>query len=544
MINEEEKFDDLLRTKMSEREFFFDEENWQKLNEKIEKDEKRKKQRRTAFIFFGGLVLGIGLTIPLMYLVKPSNNTISNTQGSTTTNNTTINNQTVAINNKAVQAGNTQPAVGAGSSAANPSAENINNTNKASTNVVAENNNRTASRPAEKATVANNSAQVKHSNKNNSDVNKSVIAVNSNQPIASVKRHGNKASNTNSTVSNSVAVNTNQPVASSKGHKTSTSTNNKSIVNKTIVAVNAPGTLNTTSGQTNGNETSSNTSAQTTLQSNQTTATNNLTQANSPATITKTETGNNAQPNTTSQQTAQVDNKHTTENNAQKQTVPDQTDSNDPIPIIKPPARLKAANILSIDAGGGYSFRWKNFGVAEASGITPVIGVSVTHLFSTKFGVSAGVQYNSLNGLKTGYSNAVTNYDFGSRDSTTTVTPKTLQYITVPLMARYLIDDNDAICLGVSFGYLLNTSSTVATTTQTELTNPTTKTQTASGYTGGFNTLDVQLRLAYRRRIYKAFSASIEGYYGITDDENNTYFDNTFKRNSGVRLIFSYDLIK
>jgi hypothetical protein len=89
MMNEEEKFDDLLRKKMSERDFFFDEENWQKASEKIESAELKRKQTRFTIIFLSGLALGIALTVPVMNLMKGTtdkNIIATSNQGSTTTN--------------------------------------------------------------------------------------------------------------------------------------------------------------------------------------------------------------------------------------------------------------------------------------------------------------------------------------------------------------------------------------------------------------------------------------------------------------------------
>ena len=214
------------------------------------------------------------------------------------------------------------------------------------------------------------------------------------------------------------------------------------------------------------------------------------------------------------------------------------------MPIPEPPVRIKAANILSIDAGGGYSLGWKNYGVKEANGISPVFGVSVGHFFSKKIAVVIGIQYNSLTKLKTPYSNVTATYDFGVQANGTTVLPTTIHYVAAPLTLRYYFDDNNALCFGGSVLYLINTTSKVTTFSQYELSPSSSQTKSSMGYTQGFSNIDIQARIAYRRRIYKAFALTAEGYFGLLDDENAFFADNTFKRNSGFRLILSWDLIK
>src|ERR1700677_3891898 len=67
-MSEQEKFDDLLRSKLEERDFPFDETNWDKAEAVIERSEKRRRFGSIAFVFSAGIMIGAGL----MYFFNPN----------------------------------------------------------------------------------------------------------------------------------------------------------------------------------------------------------------------------------------------------------------------------------------------------------------------------------------------------------------------------------------------------------------------------------------------------------------------------------------
>jgi hypothetical protein len=66
MSTEQENFDDLFKSKLSESEFEFNEANWDKAEELIIQAEKKRKRRRIGFIFFIGMILGVCIMIPFV----------------------------------------------------------------------------------------------------------------------------------------------------------------------------------------------------------------------------------------------------------------------------------------------------------------------------------------------------------------------------------------------------------------------------------------------------------------------------------------------
>jgi len=66
-MNEEEKFDELLSSKLAEREFPFNELNWDEAERLIIKQEKRRKSLRFLFVFSAGIIAGIALMLPFVF---------------------------------------------------------------------------------------------------------------------------------------------------------------------------------------------------------------------------------------------------------------------------------------------------------------------------------------------------------------------------------------------------------------------------------------------------------------------------------------------
>lgn len=497
MINEEEKFDDLIRSKLSERDFFFDELNWQKESELIERNENKRKKRRFILIFFSGLGAGVALTFSILSLWPNSEtNKIAgtfNTRGSTTSRANTI--ATVPLPDN----GNKQKAI----------------TSDRPTNRTAKNSSPSDNNSAKNGRASGNSAHYIAS------------ALHTSTPAKNHAAHIRNNQNNLLTSVSSLYNNAAAKYTSSKTYKRDKANENNS----------SPAMAYEQPVKTNQNPDKTASKKNTTTGDNMAGITeepkSNGIMADNNNNLNKSSTNPDSNTALTKQQ------KKADDSSIAKITDPADTGA---IPIIKPSL---AHTTLGFDLGGGYSIGWKGKAGNEANGLSPVIGMHLTHFFNKKAGVSVGIQYNSLVHLKTGYSNSSTTYDFGYNNNTTTVTPKTLHYVTVPITLIYKLDDKNSLSAGVSLLYLLNTSSTVNTTAQNELNPPSNHSKTSFGYTNGFNKMDIQAHLAYRRKIYKGISARLEGYYGFMDIETNSFFsDNSFQRNSGLRLILSYDFAK
>src|ERR1035437_7731677 len=65
-MSEEDKFDEIIRSRFSEKEFLFDEENWEKAEAMLDKKKRRRAAFKWSLIFLFGLFTGIAGMLPFI----------------------------------------------------------------------------------------------------------------------------------------------------------------------------------------------------------------------------------------------------------------------------------------------------------------------------------------------------------------------------------------------------------------------------------------------------------------------------------------------
>ncbi len=211
-------------------------------------------------------------------------------------------------------------------------------------------------------------------------------------------------------------------------------------------------------------------------------------------------------------------------------------------PVDKP---VYFANILSAYIGGAYSFGWNNNGIKEANGITFLGGIDYTHYFGSKISASAGAGYAELNSLETGYTSSVIQYDFGLNENVVKVTPQTIYYITVPVKVQYSFDDKNMLSVGGEYLVMLTTQSLVNSYHQTYFEQTLLSSVKENGYTQGFSNYDIQGTISYTRMLTFRLGVRLELYHGFEYIRNSTFpGTNQLEQNNGVRVAISYQLVK
>ncbi len=488
-MNEQEKFDDLLRSKLSERDFPFDETNWDKAEGMIEKSEKKKKYGFISLVFLAGIIVGAAIMYPFIYSANTSNQA--------------TNTSAQQNNNAVVQSQiNTVPATTSKTKAENlqPSPVPNHSVSDSGTHLIVE---------TVTTQSTGNTKKNKHQKQTTADSSATAYSYVRPETEKSKRQKSHATQLANNRTSSSTYTTT-------PGTSTVTD-NNKPVTNQNTTTANENNTSNNTTQVADAGKTAEqnlNTSAQ---------ATTNTNAAQ--------DTANKNQVVTTTANTAKKTDSSTSNNSAGS--------NQPPAPVVK-----YTHTLFSIDAGAGYSLGWMKAGATQGSGISPIIGLSVTHYFNTNISALIGLQYNSLTHVNTLYSGTTAQYDFGSVTNVTSVTLKTLYYVAMPIKFQYNIDSKNIVALGVNVLYLLNSNSNVVSYNQNYFGTSGYTSSDKMGYTDGINSLDAQITLAYRRKIQR-FTISAEGYYGLLDIENNSFFNNNvFERNSGLRLILSYDIIK
>lgn len=199
------------------------------------------------------------------------------------------------------------------------------------------------------------------------------------------------------------------------------------------------------------------------------------------------------------------------------------------------------------DLGMHAQLGWKYPDAVEGRGITPIAGVGITHQFNQKWSVSSGAQYACIAYLKVSFQKtANTTYSFGSTTIETSVKKGVLSYLVIPLTVQYHVNNDNAFLLGGSGGFLLNRKSKIQKSTShvnPAASSPVVKTSYENYYSDAFSHLDASLCVGYRRRLLLRYSITVVANYGLSDIKKNEFFSQNFiERNSGIKLILSYNL--
>jgi len=494
-MNEEEKFDELLNSKLSERDFPFDELNWDEAERLLVQQENRKRALRFAIIFSSGLAAGIIIMLPFLLNIRgASSNTIATHS---------------AIQQNAI---------------AQTTSSSLSNRNSITTDKAIHKEEKVALLPSPSTEAGVQSAFVKKNTRTKLQGNPSVtsnsipktitksslapLVVNRN--VSSAAAESNLPSTVNSATSqpgNGTVTenNANSPATSDETEKNNAQ--NNPVTNNALPENNIPASA--TISRSTGNNVSN------------TTALNNTTAAktNKPPAIAK----NNIKDTSASSSTQ------------------------DDIPQFKTGDLYP--NILSVYAGGTYSLGWRNAApvknIKEANGITPWGGFIFTHYFSGDLSASVGMGYSELTNLKGTYTSNVVQYDFGTTASTTAVSPQTVYYLVFPLKLQYDIDNKNLLGIGCNYLLMLTTYSTLTTYEQTDFSETPGTSEKQNGYTQGFSNSNWQIMISYTRMLTARLGISVEYYRDLDYIENNTITNlSQSAKNGGYRLVFSYQLLK
>lgn len=212
----------------------------------------------------------------------------------------------------------------------------------------------------------------------------------------------------------------------------------------------------------------------------------------------------------------------------------------------KVPVPSAPRSVLWVEAGSDYSLGWKNNGVREGNGFNPIAGIGYSYRIWRGLGASVGVQYNSISRLGTSTYSAttLTEYDFGRSQQITNINTTRLHYLVVPVKVNYAFNNN-IIGLGCNVAYLMQANNTVESYRETRRQQTDYQKIRSTGYRDGFNNLDLQVSLSYKRYLFKGLSASAEMFYGLSPVKKDQWLRQQGASNhSGFKVLLSYDLFR
>jgi len=216
-------------------------------------------------------------------------------------------------------------------------------------------------------------------------------------------------------------------------------------------------------------------------------------------------------------------------------------------PAEQPALRgIASTNIISFEAGANFHTGWNYHDTLEGRGLSPLAGVGYTYYFNPQWAFYSGIRYENIGGLKASrkvFSD--TKYDFGYSAVNTIVETKSLHYLVLPLQFQYTINGKNAVRLGGSVSYLAFTQSNVSVYSRNSFGTSDVTEKEQNAFVNGFNQWDASLTLAFRRKISERFNVSVLADYGLLDIKSNDFFSNRkYERNVGLKAIVAWDLFQ
>lgn len=588
-MKEQENFDDLIRQKFAEKEFIFNEENWEKAEKKIDSTRRFSKISLWTSIFIIGLFVGVGITLLF----------VGNEKNENTKNISEINlqeeNKTENLSNESPEVKNSnsslsQSQINENSSTSSKTAEKEIATEAENTSIINDDQKTEKS----SSTPINTNIQTEKLSKNAKNLSPAALKDSKNETIKTKKE--NKISDTEAKLIAQKTVNTNkqtQKNISKELEEPVREISKKVEDNFILIEKNSEKNKDVISESLNSKVETLNNEEQTKALNTE----QNEKEINASKTIAKDQSEKNSEKNNSdvtlnpvTQDKDPVNEPKSelallTENTEKKiNTVADSSSLTEIIlpekelaiakldsaivpnenksipPPLAPPGGLASATFFSVDAGTNFEFGWQYTDASEAAGFNPVLGIGITHFINQKWALQSGLEYGSIAYLKASQKVFTsTTYGFGSTSVDKVINTKTLHYAIVPLLFQYHFNDKNAISIGGSISYLVNSKSKVTINTTTiapmeldsnqtgPVENHTISTQsTESGYySNAFNKWDASLAIGYRRRISQKFSLAAIANIGLLDVKDDAFFSREMvERNVGLKIIISYNLFE
>jgi len=504
-MNEEEKFDELLSSKLAERDFPFDELNWDDAERLLIQQERRAKITKIALTFSAGLAAGVIIMLP--FIINSHSNVPNDIVSKSTGNQNTIAQNTISA--PAIQS----PVKQANANTANDIKE-------------------TTPLPVQSAFVKKDTRTGIRSVSSNTT--SPIITKTPKQQKSVFVADVNTPRNTDKLQANS------NTIASSEKKSEYVKTINHQEANPTEEVSNASSQPLTTPVVENATQSNTIPKTEKTISTNSVAADKN----NTDNTVVPTNTNptNTIAPTVTASNKTAPDNGATPKPKADSAAgaLPPMLRSNPPIPVDN-----HSSNILSVFAGGNYSFGWNDEGEKQGNGITPWAGFNFTHYFGNTLSIALGFGFSELNHLDQTYTNSLIQYDFGANATTTSISPQTVYYVDLPLKLQYTLGNKNIFGLGINYLLLMTTYSTLSTYQQTYFSETPGTSTKQLGYTQGFSNSDMQLTLSYTRMVAGRIGIGAEYYYDNNYLENNTVPGiNQNAKNSGIRVFLTFQLVK
>ena len=194
--------------------------------------------------------------------------------------------------------------------------------------------------------------------------------------------------------------------------------------------------------------------------------------------------------------------------------------------------------------GSAVSQGFTNTGESKSSiSANTVIGVNYENAITRKFKLITNILYYNKTNLNSKIAVVFIDYDFGVFKEEITIKSDKLQFLEIPILLEYAINEKHFIAFGGSFSYLLNANSTVFTKKTDYFNNTTEEKLEKLGYVNGFEKVDYAVLISYQCALTNRLKAILRFNYGFKDMTKNDYFNNNMNdKNMNIKFLISYNL--
>ncbi len=205
----------------------------------------------------------------------------------------------------------------------------------------------------------------------------------------------------------------------------------------------------------------------------------------------------------------------------------------------------KRISFLNAEAGGTFLLGWDSKDGKDARGLNWYAGVNYGRFINKNIGFSVGSQFYNIGNIKQSfYQSSKAVYGLGSTSSNTVITTQALYYFSVPLKFYYAVSPSHQIGASVNPSFLFSSKNIVENYRLTDGIKSNEMESKSSGIYEGVRLNNILVSAFYKAKLNKRVFLNAEVLYGVRDIFKNTSSNNYAQKPLGLRLGLQYTLFE
>ncbi len=205
----------------------------------------------------------------------------------------------------------------------------------------------------------------------------------------------------------------------------------------------------------------------------------------------------------------------------------------------------KRISFLNAEAGGTFLLGWDSKDGKDARGLNWYAGVNYGKFINKHTGFSVGSQFYNIGNIKQSfYESSKAVYGLGSTSSNTVITTKALYYFSVPVKFYYAVNPTHQVGAGVNPSFLFSSKNIVENYRLTDDIKSNEMESKSSGIYEGVRLNNILVSAFYKAKLNKRVFLNAEVLYGVRDIFKNTSSNNYSQKPLGLRVGLQYTLFE